>query len=296
MPQINFRVNDDEALFIQAIAEIRGISAPEIAKQALMKTISPLRVDIAFQLLKDGKIGRKHAWKLSGVSYYEFLQEWTKRGAEEIINDEAEAKGLEFRVKTRSQELSEKSLIISQKSFAIEDKISMSMMIDLSAWMHIFTLIKDNRFDFRPLLQRYVVSYTAELQHELESNEYRNLWNKEQYELTIISEEKIVAYLSNNFALPEFDAINKSVIIAASETQALILTDDSKVFLQCLALELPVIRFPHFCLKLALDGEITWGDFSFLGLYWDQKNRYTKKEISSWQKARERIQSTQSGI
>ena len=129
----------------------------------------------------------------------------------------------------------------------------MSMMIDLSAWMHIFTLIKDNRFDFRPLLQRYVVSYTAELQHELESNEYRNLWNKEQYELTIISEEKIVAYLSNNFALPEFDAINKSVIIAASETQALILTDDSKVFLQCLALELPVIRFPHFCLKLALD-------------------------------------------
>ena len=75
MPQINFRVNDDEALFIQAIAEIRGISAPEIAKQALMKTISPLRVDIAFQLLKDGKIGRKHAWKLSGVSYYEFLQE-----------------------------------------------------------------------------------------------------------------------------------------------------------------------------------------------------------------------------
>lgn len=96
MAQVNFRVNDDERVVLHAIAKQRGVSIAELAKQAVIKEILPFRVDLAFQLLKDGKIGRKRAWVISGLDYHEFMVEWTKRGAEEIISDEAEQRGFDL--------------------------------------------------------------------------------------------------------------------------------------------------------------------------------------------------------
>ena len=88
MGQINFRIEEDIKELIDFIAENRGMSTAELAKRATLKEISEIRVDVAFQLLEEGKIGRKRAWKLSGLSTLEFLNEWTKRGAEEFISDE----------------------------------------------------------------------------------------------------------------------------------------------------------------------------------------------------------------
>ncbi len=93
--QINFRVKEDEKQIIQALAAQRGLSVPELAKQVLMKEISPLRVELAFQLLQEGKIGKKRAFTMSGLSYHEFLDEWVKRGAEEHISDESYKRGLQ---------------------------------------------------------------------------------------------------------------------------------------------------------------------------------------------------------
>ncbi len=78
---------------------MKGISVPELVKQVVLKEIGPLRVDLSFQLLKAGKIGRKRTWILSGLSYHEFLVEWSKRGAEEVIPEETAVKELEL-VKT----------------------------------------------------------------------------------------------------------------------------------------------------------------------------------------------------
>ncbi|MHA1648403.1 MAG: hypothetical protein ACTSVL_12610 [Promethearchaeota archaeon] len=88
MEQINFRVKSDEKKVIEFLAKKKGISIPEFAKQAVLDVISPIRIDMAFQLLKDGKIGRKQTWILSGMQYHEFMIEWAKRGAEETLPDE----------------------------------------------------------------------------------------------------------------------------------------------------------------------------------------------------------------
>lgn len=95
MSQINFRVTEEEKIVIQAMADKKGISTAEFAKQIVLNQISLDRREIAFELLKSGEIGRKRAWKISGLNYYQFLTEWTKRGAEELIPDEAEFKTLE---------------------------------------------------------------------------------------------------------------------------------------------------------------------------------------------------------
>ncbi|NMC07278.1 MAG: hypothetical protein GYA24_18820 [Candidatus Lokiarchaeota archaeon] len=96
MEQVNFRLSKDEKQVVDAIAAERGVSAAELARRLLLKEIEPIRVDLAFKLLANGKIGRKKAWIISGLSHNEFLIEWTKRGAEEQIPDEFMDKELEI--------------------------------------------------------------------------------------------------------------------------------------------------------------------------------------------------------
>jgi predicted HTH domain antitoxin len=94
MEQINFRLLKDEKEILATISRSQGISMAEFAKKAVLKEISALRVDLGFNLLEEGKIGFKRAWKISGLTYHEFLIEWNNRGAEEKISQIAEEKGL----------------------------------------------------------------------------------------------------------------------------------------------------------------------------------------------------------
>lgn len=96
MEQINFRISPEEKRMLQIIADERSITITELARSALFKEIAPKRVDFAFKLLAEGKIGRKKAWVLSGLTYHEFLVEWTKRGAEEHIPDSITVNELEI--------------------------------------------------------------------------------------------------------------------------------------------------------------------------------------------------------
>ena len=94
MEQINFRLLSDEKEILSTLARDRGISVAEFAKRAVLREITDLRVDLAFNLVEEGKIGFKRAWKISGLTYHEFLIEWSNRGAEEKISKVAEDKGL----------------------------------------------------------------------------------------------------------------------------------------------------------------------------------------------------------
>ena len=96
LEQVNFRLTKDEKRVVDAIASENGVSTAELARQSLLKEIEPVRVELAFKLLVEGKIGRKRAWDISGLSHNEFLIEWTRRGAEEVIPDEFIEKELEI--------------------------------------------------------------------------------------------------------------------------------------------------------------------------------------------------------
>lgn len=96
MTQINFRVDDDIKSIIELISKTRGISSAEFAKRATINEISQIRIDIAFDLLEQGKIGRKRAWTISGLSSHEFLREWTNRNAEEKLSNNIVEKELKL--------------------------------------------------------------------------------------------------------------------------------------------------------------------------------------------------------
>jgi uncharacterized protein (DUF1778 family) len=88
MDQINFRIDSEDGEIAKLLAESTGTTLADIARRAFLKEIRPKRVDLAFKILAEGKIGFKRAWKISGLEYREFLLEWAKRDAKEIIPDE----------------------------------------------------------------------------------------------------------------------------------------------------------------------------------------------------------------
>lgn len=110
MQQINIRISDDEKLVLDFIAKTQGTSVSEIAKRAVLNEISNTRVDLAFKLLKEGKLGFKKSWTLSGLSYHEFLNEWSKRGGTEEISEEAIEKGNELALSLSIDELKKNNI------------------------------------------------------------------------------------------------------------------------------------------------------------------------------------------
>lgn len=85
MSQINFRVNQEDIEIAKVIAKTSGVSLAEYARTTFLKEIGSKRIEIAFQLLAEGKCGFKRSWTISGLEYREFLSEWAKRGAVEIL-------------------------------------------------------------------------------------------------------------------------------------------------------------------------------------------------------------------
>jgi uncharacterized protein (DUF1778 family) len=96
MTQVNFRLSEEEMFIIKNLAEEAGVSIAEFSKRIVKEKLSPVRVDLAFKLLAQGKIHKKKAWILSGLTYSEFMIEWAKRDAQDIIPDASEEKGLEL--------------------------------------------------------------------------------------------------------------------------------------------------------------------------------------------------------
>ncbi|MCF2141075.1 MAG: hypothetical protein K9W44_13535 [Candidatus Lokiarchaeota archaeon] len=87
MNQVNFRLKESEHEIAKIIAEYNGKSLAEYARQTLLTDIRSKRCDLAFKLVEEGKCGMKRAWKISGLSFREFLIEWNNRKASEKISD-----------------------------------------------------------------------------------------------------------------------------------------------------------------------------------------------------------------
>jgi hypothetical protein len=171
----------------------------------------------------------------------------------------------------------------------------MRLFTDTSLWMHVFELIREGKLDCRPHLRRFSIATTPAVKLELERSGYGNFWQEDLCEIIDSNTEDAYTSGDDEGGLAGVDPVDETVILAARADSGMVLTDDAEVLLACRSFKIPVIRFPHFCLRLAVDGDIQKGEFSYLGLHWERKKRYSKKEISSWQKAWDKMQNQQPG-
>ncbi|MHA1522220.1 MAG: hypothetical protein ACTSVZ_00670 [Promethearchaeota archaeon] len=87
MSQINFRIGDTEKEILEEIAHYEQISLAELSKRMVLRELSKSRKEIALALYQKGKIRKKKALNLSGLTYHEFLIECKERNIVEKIPD-----------------------------------------------------------------------------------------------------------------------------------------------------------------------------------------------------------------
>ena len=80
---------------LKAIAEVKGISVTKFVKKEILTKIQEDRVNIALDLLKEGKISKKNAYKMSKLSYHEFMGMLFSKHIIENVPDEVFEKTFE---------------------------------------------------------------------------------------------------------------------------------------------------------------------------------------------------------
>ncbi len=88
MKQVNLRLSEEEYLIVEEIARILDQSVPALLKELSLKELAHIRKKIALDLYTQNKIGFKRAWKISGLSFYEFQQATITAGIEPNIPEE----------------------------------------------------------------------------------------------------------------------------------------------------------------------------------------------------------------
>ncbi|MHA1728027.1 MAG: hypothetical protein ACTSWY_04780 [Promethearchaeota archaeon] len=92
MKQINFRLTEDEYEIVDNISKILDKSIPSLLKEIGMKEIEKICPKLALNLYRNNKIGLKKAWKLSRLTFFEFIQLLIENNIEPNIPDELDEK------------------------------------------------------------------------------------------------------------------------------------------------------------------------------------------------------------
>lgn len=95
MKQINFRIEDDFYQILSLIAAQLKVSIAEISKQFILDKMSEKRLEISLQLYQQGKIGLKKAWRLSGLTAFEFRRILIEKNIEPVSDPKTEDQALE---------------------------------------------------------------------------------------------------------------------------------------------------------------------------------------------------------
>ncbi|MCG3219528.1 MAG: hypothetical protein KAR35_10985 [Candidatus Heimdallarchaeota archaeon] len=74
MANFTIDLSDEVTLFLKTLAEKKNKSPEEVILEILLPIIDTQRVSIAVEEFKSGALTAKEAWKLSGLSFAEFLK------------------------------------------------------------------------------------------------------------------------------------------------------------------------------------------------------------------------------
>ena len=80
MKQINFRVSDDEYELAATVAKILGKPVSAVMKDLGFKALRDASIDLVLDLYKNGTIGLKRAWVMTGLAFHEFTRHVMERG------------------------------------------------------------------------------------------------------------------------------------------------------------------------------------------------------------------------
>jgi len=105
MKQINLYVDEKSFKALKYFAKEVDMPTSTLAKQITIPEIKKFLVDKSIEEYKSGRIGFKRAWKLSRISFFEFVNELIKQDIEPPLSEKVQDYGEEVRKKVRDDEV-----------------------------------------------------------------------------------------------------------------------------------------------------------------------------------------------
>jgi len=105
MKQINFRLSDEEYNILEVLSHHLNESIPNLSKKILLENLAEIRIKIALTAYQTHQIGLKKAWKLSGLSFFEFNKLVVEHQIEPPIPEELDDKLIEIALDIKKEDL-----------------------------------------------------------------------------------------------------------------------------------------------------------------------------------------------
>ena len=87
MNQISLRMAEEDIKILQLVSEEMNTPIASLYRQATLKAFNEWKLTHLFRLYSNGRLGLKKVWKLSRMSWTEFLLELERRQIEPPISE-----------------------------------------------------------------------------------------------------------------------------------------------------------------------------------------------------------------
>lgn len=87
MNQISLRMAEEDIKILQMVSDEMNTPIASLYRQATLRTFKEWKLDQLFRLYSIGRLGLKKAWKLSRMTWPEFLLELERRQIEPPISE-----------------------------------------------------------------------------------------------------------------------------------------------------------------------------------------------------------------
>lgn len=161
---------------------------------------------------------------------------------------------------------------------------------DTCFWNHVKEIKDYLSIDLRIQISEIKWGTTNAVEEELIHHKLDSFVPKDQMFKIPVSESEITYFEKKYPSLNEFDYADQTLIVVGKRDNAIILTDDGDLFIQCQALNISVLLLPQFLLFLVRKSILKKNEAHRCIRFWEENGRYKARDLKKWSRILAEIQ------
>jgi hypothetical protein len=143
--------------------------------------------------------------------------------------------------------------------------------------------------DLRPALSEYNWGITSEVKKELDHYEIGSFFTESEDKIIKFSQQELESHQNKHSEHTRFDLADQQLLGVALRENAILLTDDTALYLEAIGSDIISMLLPHFCLFLVKKELLRKKTARTIFMFWEKKHAYKLKFLKNWRNELEKI-------